>query len=433
MQHSFKFPEIWSCNELERKISLENYLRVVNDNVHFKKVFVYWYRPSNLTIDLEETKRFFEFLHAVPINKDEINILPIFIDMTDVKFVDKLVYILFETMIYHIIHDKNWIISVIGDLKPENCSNSINTSSLAVGNWSTGIVADSNFTNILNKKNQERCEKYKYSRSKIGDLSSTRCFVSAQSETKESLHASDIYEFLEESKELIEKAGGNLSDITNTIFEIIANCAEHTNSQYIYDIDIKKVIHGSASKLKGNEYVAINIAIWDFSKAKLGDAIKRKIECIENTSSKEEYNALIGEKEYTFEKLLQSKKVHEKVWRENDAYDADDFFALAAFQPGVTGRPHPGSTGGAGLAHVLDFLLDFSDIYRCYCLTGDTIINLDKKFLTKDKDGWYSFNNIQTANFVDSAPSKLCVSKSDVFYAGTAFFLHLELNGGTNG
>lgn len=431
MEHNLAFPEIWSCNDIEKQISLEDYLRVFNDNIHGKKIYIYWYRPSKSIVDLEETKRFFEFLHAVPTNNKGVNLLPIFVDLDNVMFVDKLVYILFETMIYHIIHDKAWAISVTGNLKPENCSNAIHTSSLLVGNWSANIVEDPSFTKMLNKKNEERCERYKYSRATKGNLSSSRCFVCGQLEGQECLHASDIMDFLNASRELIENAGGNVSRIANTIFEIIDNCAEHTDAQYIYDLDIHKVTHGAQSDLEGKEYVAINIAIWDFSTMKLGDAIKRKVELLESATSQEEICALVGGKPKTFEKLLDSKRGHEGIWSEKGTYDADDFYALAAFQPGVTGRFNPGSTGGSGLANVLNFLLQFPDDYRCYCLTGNTIINLDKKYLNKDGDEWFSFNDEETATFMNSKPSRTCISKSDVFYPGTAFFLHLELNGGS--
>ena len=213
--------------------------------------------------------------------------------------------------------------------------------------------------------------------------------------------------------------------IVKTIMEIISNSTEHTQSSYIYDIDLKKVTHQLSADLQGKEYIAINVALWDFSNVRIGDAVKKKIHIIDSLSPADhEYMEQIGLKEKIYKKLLTSYHTHASFW--NEYYTEDEFFALAAFQPGITGRPHPGSTGGAGLSHVLDFLCDYPDNYRCYCLTGDTIINLNKDYLSKDADNWYSFAN--EGYFSLSKPSRNCITKSNFFYPGTAFFLHLELN-----
>ena len=170
-----------------------------------------------------------------------------------------------------------------------------------------------------------------------------------------------------------------IRQISNTILEIKANCAEHTRSPYIYDIDVKQVVHGEKSKFPGKSYISINVGIWDFSNVQLGDAIKEKIKIIESPdSTKEQISYQIGKKEKTFTKLVNAHKIHTEFLTEN--YTDDDFFALSAFQPGVTGRNNPGSTGGAGLSHVLDFLKAYPDNFRCYCLTGNTIINFNREF-----------------------------------------------------
>ena len=127
---------------------------------------------------------------------------------------------------------------------------------------------------------------------------------------------------------------------------------------------------------------------------------------------------------------MEAKKYHSKKW--NTVYTENDFYTLSSFQPGITGRVNPSSTGGAGLAHVLDFLEVFSDNYRCYCLSGNSIFNLDKKFIKKDNEGWYTFSDVNNSDFSNTIPSCGCISKTKLYYPGTAFFLHLEINGGNN-
>jgi hypothetical protein len=387
--------------------------------------YLYMYNLNSALIDLKDIKTFFDFLHAIPTDSKGKSLLPLYINLDGAKFADKLVYIIFETAILYLINNKKWLVSIEGSFEPENCSNGVQICSLAQGNWPISEMDNADFDSKMLNWNRMRIEKYKYNRVETDSISLSRYFVNNTNGTNNV--ASDIYEFLEKSTVLQKTDTQTIGEIANTILEIKDNCAEHTNSPYIYDIDIKKVVHGDHSELDGRDYIAINVGIWDFSNVRLGDAIKEKIHIIESpNSTKEQVSGQMGRKTEVFQKLLEVRDIHKNFL--NDDYTYDDFFALSAFQPGVTGRNLPGSTGGAGLSHVLDFLIDYSDNYKCYCLTGDTIINLDRKFLYKDDKNWYAFNDTKECLFTNSKPSTACVSRSPLFYPGTAFFLHLELN-----
>lgn len=410
---------------------LESYLCAYNSTSLFKK-FAYIYKPNTDTFDYEELSKLVCFINLIPTTREDTNILPILVNIEGIKFCDKLAYIVLETILYYLIVERHWTISVIGSPESENCSNAVSLSSLAYGNWSLGEISSSNFEKELFKRNKDREEKYKYNREEKHDLSYTRCFINSQTTHSCQCNvSSDIYDFFASCKILKKADQSIIKDISSSIFEIKDNSYEHTHSPYIYDIDVKKVVHGQHSHLKYKSYVAINVAIWDFSSNRLGDAIKKKITIIESPSCPDEIKKhQIGKKELPFEKLIEAKNNHSRYWDHD--YSEDDFYALSAFQPGITGRDTPGNTGGAGLSHVLDFLLSYSDEYRCYCISGDTIINLDKKFLNKDEEGWYSFIDDKTSDFVHNKPSNNCITKSCFYYPGTAFFLHLELNGGYN-
>lgn len=418
----FCIEDIWTANNDGPKPNLREYLkfcRLKND----KPQFLYFYKPHKAYIDFDEIKVFVKFLHTIPVDINGKSILPIFINLQDACFSDKLVYIMMETIIHYLIENKNWLISVQGTIKPENCSNGVICSSLMHGNWSISNMVEKDFDNAVLKKNRIRKQHYKYNRKETDELCSTRFFVNQTNNINNI--ASDIYSFLKNSSIMNSVEENKVNCIVNTIMEMVSNSAEHTQSSYIYDIDLRKVTHRQNTDLKGKEYIAINVALWDFSNVRIGDAIKKKIHIIDSLSpTDDEYIAQIGLKGKIYKKLLTTYHIHNSFW--NEHYTENEFFALAAFQPGITGRSNPGSTGGAGLSHVLDFLFYYPDNYRCYCLTGDTIIDLSKKYLLKDVDNWYSF--ARNGFFSSSKPSEKCITKSNFFYPGTAFFLHLELN-----
>ncbi len=417
--------KFWEVNSPTTIPTLQRYLKLYRTEKDGSCKYLYMYNLDGTLIDLKAIKTFFDFLHAIPTDSKGKNLLPIYINLDRAKFADKLVYIMFETVILYLINNKKWLVSIEGDFEPENCSNGVQNCSLAKGNWPISEMDNPDFDLNMSNWNRIRIEKYKYNRVETNSLSQSRYFVNNTNGTNNV--ASDIYEFLEKSPVLQETDPKTIGEIAKTILEIKDNCAEHTNSPYIYDIDVKKVVHGGQSNLEGRNYIAINVGVWDFSNARLGDAIKEKINIIESSSStQEQVSGQMGRKTDVFQKLLEVCDIHKKFF--NDDYTYDDFFALSAFQPGVTGRSLPGSTGGAGLSHVLDFLIDYSDNYKCYCITGNTIINLDRKFLSKDDNDWYTFNDMKECLFTNSKPSPTCVSKSPLFYPGTAFFLHLELN-----
>ena len=416
---------IWNKNYSCLDITLENNLKIYRSDGKNTIQFLYVYKPNAPQIKFEDVRKFIDFLHAVPVDEHGVNLLPVFVNLHGTIFADKMVYIMFETIILYLITKKNWLISLEGKIKSENCSNGVGNSSLTCGNWSINAMSDFEFkTNLLNW-NKAKINRYKYTRVETECVSHTRYYVNPLNE-KNNI-ASDIFEFLKNSSILQEVGQDTIRRISNTILEIKSNCAEHTKSPYIYDIDIKKVIHGERSKLKGNSYISINVALWDFSNVCIGDAIKEKIRIIESLDSTEEQiSAQIGKKEKVFNKLLNAHKAHKNFL--TDVYTSDDFFSLTAFQPGVTGRSEPESTGGAGLSHVLDFLKEYPDGYKCYCLTGNTIINFDREFLNKDDYDWYTFNSEQNSPFFNTKPSISCTYKAPFFYPGTAFFLHLEIN-----
>lgn len=417
---------IWINNDSQRTISLEPYIGYIKNDNDMTYSHFYFYRPKAGIIGFVELKELMGFLHKLPTNRAGVCILPICIDLNNIRFYDKLIYILLETIIYYLISEKGWIVTIGGQCKEENCSTNVGFSSLNNGNWPLNMLFENDFNKKINYLDDIRKKKYKYNRIENATMSSTRCLVN--NEKAGSSISSDIYEFLKRSFILKKIDCSMINCIAKTIIEIKDNCAEHTKFPYVYDIDIKKVTHAERSMLKGREYIAINVAIWDFSGIRLGDAIKKKIQIIEMPqSTQEDIDNQIGRKIKPFEKLRVAKEKHKLFWDSN--YDEDDFFSLTAFQPGITGRTSPGSTGGAGLSHVLDFLCDFPDYYRGYCLTGNTVVNFDKKFLNKDNQEWYSFRD-NNSDFVNNKPSDMCVYKSKFFYPGTAFFLHLELNNG---
>ena len=218
---------IWTANNDGPKPDLSEHLkfcRLDND----KNQFLYVYKPRKAYIDFDGIKSFVNFLHTIPIDIKGKSILPIFVDLQDVCFSDKLVYVMMETIIHYLIENKNWLISVQGTIKPENCSNGVNYSSLTYGNWSISTMSQKDFNDTVFKKNCIRKQHYKYNRKETDELSSTRFFVNQTNNINNI--ASDIYSFLKNSSIMKNIEDNKVNCIVNTIMEMISNSAEHTQS-----------------------------------------------------------------------------------------------------------------------------------------------------------------------------------------------------------
>ena len=391
------------------------------EDIRGHKYFIYKYSPLNKTISINDISQFVSFFDKIASKNASI---PILLDLDQCIFCDKLVYVLLETVIYYFITTYNLNITIGGELIPENCSNGISYSSLNYGNFKLDQLYLKSSRDYLSRCNIDRIDKYTKNRMCSDELSLSRWHIVKEKNIDDCLISSDINDFFTNSPLITDK--DLASKIAHTIIELKDNCSEHSNSDYIYDIDIKESIHKAEGIYQGKDYISVNVAIWDFSGCNIGSRIKEKINRIKQYQSYDGEQVLYSNKKSTFRKLMDAYDKHCHFW--NNKYDFDDFCCLAAFQPGITGRESDYITGGAGLAHVLDFLLSFPDVYRCYCITGNTIITLNKDYIKKDKSGWYSFNEAEEQDFCNNIPSKACIGKSQFFYPGTAFFLHLEIN-----
>lgn len=419
----------WDDGISIEKITLENHLFVLTNDKGDKR----WYYKFGIRenpVDFVSLISLAQFVSSVPTDDDGKCILPIAIDLNNRQFQDKMVYIFLETMIIHLINDLRWPITVLGDYVPENCSSGVCFSGLAYGNWPVALLFAKDFEQRVEEYNKKRISRYKYIRECEVETDITRCFGRYNGAENDTCFSSDIYSFFEKSAAMKTVDKLLVHKIVGAILEIKDNCTEHALAPYVYDIDIKDTTHGKASPLCGERYISINIMVWDFSMKTLGDKIKEKINIIESpSSSSEDITNQVGNKVKVFEKLKEAKQAHEKLF--DESYTISEFYTLAAFQPGITGRTNPGSTGGAGLASVIDFLKKYTDNYKCRCLTGNTYIDFSKEFLNFSEDDWISFSDVEGNDFKNHKPSGKCVSRLRNRFPGTAFFFHLEINGGS--
>lgn len=387
---------------------------------------VYQYVPNRDTLNLDDAAHLLDFLYSVPVHeRTGVNILPIIINLFGCSFFDKLSYIMYETVVYYYTVIKRYHITVRGVPICDNCTSGIGFSSLFKDNWKIETLCRRDASNIIYESNSLRAHEYGYHTYEDDLFSTTRYLVKPNKEYDVSSTVSDISAFLNRSLTRLFLPEELISSIEDPIDEIITNCAEHANSPFIYDLDVQNTVHGTSSLLNGKEYKAINVAIWDFSHKKLGDDISSKTKTLESSGDNPQFWEGYG-KANEFQKLLEAKRAQESMW--TDAYNADSFYALTAFQEGITGRFTNDSLGGSGLAKLVDFLVNYPDRYKCYCLTGNTLVNLDRKYLNRGGDGWYTFNDKPNASFLNMCPSVSCVNKTRFFFPGTAFYLHLEIN-----
>lgn len=305
-----------------------------------------------------------------------------------VMFEDKLTYVCFESICYSLIK-KGYKVYV--DINP------------ITNIWTEGISVSPIAELYLSKHNiEEFIAKFKFDVTKIHYRFLAKVEDNFNGELPSRV-LSDVRFFLT-SMDIDEKYA---KDIAEVVSELVDNSLEHSSSDCLIDInvsmDYKKVNDPNG------EYFGINIAIMDFSEQLLGSKIKKLL--LSN-------NYILDDNKW-YQKLHTAYEYHSKVWDSN--YDEEDFFVLSAFQRNISSRQIDYCTGGTGLTTLISTLEKASDAYNCYVITGNHLIRFKHDFLGFDDNYWVGFNN--TSNFISDIPDLSNISRSRLFYPGTAYNL----------
>lgn len=159
-------------------------------------------------------------------------------------------------------------------------------------------------------------------------------------------------------------------DLSEVIIEIIGNAVEHSGSSCICNINVLKQDNGKK---------AIDLAIIDYSKIFLGTGIEEYL----NSTDKNSYNE-------RNKIVLDAYNIHKDLF--SDQYKLCDFAMISAFQKNVSSRKPSIATGGTGLTTLIKALINKSINNYCYVSSGETILFFKKNFLELTDDGLIGFN-----------------------------------------
>lgn len=343
------------------------------------------YKSSAQVFDFLELKRLIGFFASAENKLGNSKFINYSIDYyNEIQFADKLTYILLECFLYYLIVYKNKKINF-------NISKYKNTI-LTEGVYYSCIKYMNNIENFINKfqnsvSNFHFRKLIKYEDKKLDNVS----FI-----------LSDILQFLETCG-INNKEASNAAEISA---ELIDNALDHSQSDCLIDIDVsQKPYHKTNDPTQSDEFVAVNIAVINFSKSILGE----KIRTIANSES---------EKNEQYEKLKVIKDLHEKYFDEN--YTQNNFYMMSAFQNKISSRDNSRATGGKGLTKLISQLQEQSALNVCYVVSNDMCLYFLKDHIKQDEQKWVGFNS---QNDCKLPPDKNAIKKCPLNIIGTGYNL----------
>ena len=322
---------------------------------------------------------------------------PIYFDLRNAVFHDKLTYILFECICEYSIEILKHNIRIDG----------LNAQS-GVTILSEGITSSPLL--LLSSSNLER--RKSYHRKFHSDIYHThyRKVIPANSNSKEdslSRYNTDFINFFN----AFNVDMGSAYQLSEVIIELAGNAVEHVAADTIVDIDVS----GSYFR-RGNStdrYYAVNVVVLNFAAETIGSDIAQKLFSLHLS------NQLKGR----YSTLHDAYLIHKGFF--NDYYSEKDFFHLASFQDRISGRMHNIDTGGKGLTMLISSLEAQSEDHLCYMISGNRQMMFHLDCLGRDKDHWVKFTT--TGDFFSTPPSQDVLSYCPFFFPGVAYNLTFVL------
>ncbi len=307
--------------------------------------------------------------------------IPIVIILGEFEFYDKLVYIIFESIVYYL----NEIVGHKIDIQFK--------AKLTI--WTEGI----RYSSLVNNKDII-AKHYKYDI----NMHHFRKLIPERNERKDEYLSNllqDIYGFL---------FNNGIEDITceklsEVIIELVGNAGEHGNSECLLDIDITQSEYGKRDE--EGVFYGLNVVILNYSSTLFFEPLKEKL--LSKIELSKRYNDVLKAKKYHFAHL-------------NENYKEDDFYTISSFQHKISGSRVKNELGGTGLTSLLRTLEEDSDTHLCYMLSGRRILFFEKEHMLYDNDEYVGFN--KSKDFFSDIPDKSAFDTINTFLPGVAYNLN---------
>lgn len=300
--------------------------------------------------------------------------------------VDKLTYILFETIIYNLRINKNYNVK-------------LSFKSYTPNIVTEGILDSTIIKHFYDENALEKYEKrFKFEQNRTHFR---RLFTSKQSE------GIGVSTLLGELKTFFMTSGlerENTDQLAIVICELVDNVGEHTQSDCLIDIDISEFPYRKSGDETG-EYLAVNTVVLNFGKKCLGDDVKLKIQNHYFDSSTR------------YEIVEEAYNNHKKFF--DQKYNEEDFFNIVSFQHEISGRKGETKTGGTGLTQLIKSLEANAEEHGCYVLSGRQGVFFQPDLLEYNGDNWLGFN--KQREFIAEKPDENIILRSSTFLRGTGY------------
>ena len=311
--------------------------------------------------------------------------VPVYFNLHNVIFMDKLTYVILECICYFLI--KTFKIKVSFNMTNVK----LYIANEGVINSPIYLIANGN-TNIEGFVKKFNIDLYGQHYRKI---------LKAEDNYNDALSKllTDVKNFLRNLDVDLEYG----REVSKVVSELAGNSMEHAKSDCLIDIDVTREYRKEDGKEK---YVGINIVILNFSNKLFYEELKNKMK-----------KTLVSSERY---KLVEEAYNNHMKFFNND-YKESDFFSVASFQHKISGRVDTSATGGTGLTALISSLEKKADLHACYLLSGQRVINFQHEFLEYDENNWIGFN--KENDFLNVRPDDDVFEKCAMFFPGTAYNL----------
>lgn len=331
--------------------------------------------------------------------------IPITIDLGNANFIDKLTFVILESICYSLIVEYSIPVQIYMNVK---------------GNIAT---YESRFSpmKLLNGTNIDEIKKYKIEFDNNIYLTHYRKVVDGVG--KESTnYLGDVQQEIDSFLKNLEIKEALRNEIALVVTELVGNSCEHAETDCLVDIDVTPDTNTESAQV----YYGINIVVINFSLKLLGDDIKKNILDKKKAELSERY-----------QKVIDAYELHSCYFDQHRYYE-EDFRNITAFQTRISGRDNCFKTGGTGLTKLIEALETESEAYRCYVISGKRCINFYKDMLRYNKNGWIGFN--QQNDYLNYIPyieddnknegARSVVGDDLIYMPGTAYNLNFVMKGG---
>jgi hypothetical protein len=336
-----------------------------------------------------------EFINAIHFQYPGVR-MPIFINLGDITFIDKLTFVFLECICYSLIDKYRQEVHIFSKVKKSIGTEGAYSSPLL-------LLNSGKIDNMIKFKDKFKKDTYGYHLRRV---------ISG----KDRDNTNFLGELFEEIDSFLTPFGVQddcKDDISKVIVELVGNSCEHGISDCLIDVDVTGDYSRRVNDIvDSDDYYGINIVVLNFSDKLIGDGIKRKI--AERFDCDGRYKNIYSAYEYHKSKF-------------SSEYLEEDFYNITAFQHKISGREHCESTGGTGLTQLIKSLEKRSSAHKCYMISGGRAVHFLQNTIDFDEDNWVGFNKAK--NYINGIPEKRVISECYIYMPGTAFNLNFVMKG----